>query len=124
MPENAPIDTNPATFAEGVPVPTEVPDSQNAVPTPAPTDEDIAREWGTWRAAADLFVDGNRAVAKGGKVPASHPSVPMWRSHGLLERADGQTEQATPTADEVSQPADPKAAAQPLPTRKGRERDA
>lgn len=115
MPEQqAAIDDRPATFAEGTPVPTVVPETPGAVSAEAPTDEEVHREWNTFVATSDLFHDGARAVPKGGKVPASHPSVPMWLEHGLIKRVDlaaPEPERSTPTpSEEAPQPANPEAA--------------
>ena len=56
-----------------------------AAPKGAPTPQDYAREWGTYRAVHDLMVDGSLAVPAGGSVPASHPMIREWVSNGAVE---------------------------------------
>lgn len=57
----------------------------------APTPADYAKEWGTYRAAHDLVIDGSLAVPKGGAVPASHPLLrdsedgPGWVTQDAVE---------------------------------------
>ncbi|GAB3250960.1 hypothetical protein [Kineosporia babensis] len=125
--QQAPVDDRPATFAEGVPVPTVVPETPGAVSVEAPTDEETWIEFNTYEVLADLYVDGARAVNKGGKVPASHKMVPMWEAHGLIRRINhapapapaAEAGKSTPTAaEEPPQPANPEAA-----RRARRERD-
>jgi hypothetical protein len=83
----------PATFAEGPPIPTTVPPlSPEAVAATqkAPTPADYKREHGTYRAVYDLNVGTVRAVLAGGAVPASHPLLrdsedgPGWVSQGSV----------------------------------------
>ncbi|WP_285600132.1 hypothetical protein [Kineosporia sp. NBRC 101731] len=112
-------DDRPATLAEGYPVAVEVPNLPDGTTVAgAPTVDDYAREWGTYRARVPLTVDGARAVAQNGPVPTSHPMVPQWLEDGLLERVDGQAPAQVPANA-------PAPAEKPLPTRPaGRERDA
>lgn len=53
---------------------------------------DLTRAWGTYRAVADLIVDGAVAVRAGGAVPSTHPYLrdsevrgPGWVSQGAVE---------------------------------------
>lgn len=62
----------PSTFAEGAPIP--APTSAPVALDP-PTDEDYAREYGTWRAKTVINVGNARAFNPGDAVPASHPML-------------------------------------------------
>lgn len=80
----------PSTFAEGIPVPTPVEptvEAAQAEVAAAPTRDDRAREWGTYRAVTDLRVGRSLAVATGGPVPASHPY--LRDSHEVDENGQG-----------------------------------
>lgn len=85
----------PATFAEGVPVPTNVPATPAEAAKAAgraPTKADYDREHGTYVATTDLMWGSSLAVQAGGRVPASHPGLrdsdergPGWVSNGDVE---------------------------------------
>lgn len=93
----------PITSAEGVVIPTVVPESSAAQIAAAPTPADYHREHNTWKARYPLFVDGVRAVNVGGSVPASHPRLragewgPGWIAEGAVE-ATGLYDVPEPTA--------------------------
>lgn len=89
----------PTAFAEGIPVPAPevgTVETGRAALATAPTRDDYAREWGTYRATTDLRVGRSLAVAAGGPVPASHPYLrdsdergPGWVTQGMVELVDG-----------------------------------
>jgi hypothetical protein len=72
-----------ATSAEGDLPPAA---QQVAPPADAPTREEIAAEWNTYRATRLLIVGGAPAVAPQGAVPASHPMLQEWLDDGSVER--------------------------------------